>query len=75
MFFFGNSKLFNIIGGKGSDSWLAKLSRKWKASFIMFYGRCVRSAHLLPQCRVIEVLVPISRRDQPTLCTDCCNVM
>ena len=38
-FFFGNSTLFSIIGGNGSDSFLAKISRQLKASIMFFYGR------------------------------------
>jgi hypothetical protein len=36
VFFFGNTQLFSVIG---SNNWLAKLSRKLKASIVFFYGR------------------------------------
>jgi diacylglycerol O-acyltransferase 2, plant len=39
VFFFGNSKIFHIAGGSGSNSWLARLSRKLRASIVLFYGR------------------------------------
>lgn len=43
VFFFGNTKIFNIAGNSGSDSLLSKLSRKLRASIVLFYGR-----HYLP---------------------------
>jgi 1-acyl-sn-glycerol-3-phosphate acyltransferase len=43
VFFFGNTRLFNIAGASGSDSLLSKLSRKLRASIVLFYGR-----HFLP---------------------------
>lgn len=43
VFFFGNSRLFNIVGGKSSNSWLSQLSRRLRMSLIFFYGR-----HYLP---------------------------
>ena len=40
-FFFGNSKLFHLVGAgtDGADSILAKMSRTFRASIILFYGR------------------------------------
>ena len=38
-YFFGNTRLFNIAGASGSDSWLSKLSRRLRTSIIFFYGR------------------------------------
>lgn len=43
LFFFGNTKLFNIAGQSGSDTFLSRMSRKFKTSVIFFYGR-----HFLP---------------------------
>jgi 1-acyl-sn-glycerol-3-phosphate acyltransferase len=40
--FFGNSKIFDVVGNNAND-WLAKLSRKLRASIVFFYGR-----HYLP---------------------------
>lgn len=37
IFFFGNSNLFHVVGS--GNSWLAKLSRKLRASIVLFYGR------------------------------------
>jgi 2-acylglycerol O-acyltransferase 2 len=42
-FFFGNTRLFNIAGASGSDSFLSRFSRKIRASIVLFYGR-----HYLP---------------------------
>jgi len=38
-FFFGNTRLFNIAGASGSESFLSKLSRKLRTSIVVFYGR------------------------------------
>ena len=38
-FFFGNTKLFKVVGGKGTDSFISRLSRKLRTSLIFFYGR------------------------------------
>lgn len=39
-FFFGNSSILKVVGAEsGSKSWISKLSRKFKASIMMFYGR------------------------------------
>ena len=53
MYFFGNTKIFNVLGQekssesvkkeKGNEPFLSKLSRKLKASIVFFYGR-----HYLP---------------------------
>lgn len=42
-FFFGNTRLFNIAGASGSNSFLSQFSRKIRASIVLFYGR-----HYLP---------------------------
>lgn len=36
---FGNTRLFHVPGNKEGDSWLAKASRKARASIVFFYGR------------------------------------
>ena len=47
IFFFGNSRLFTVLGankeGNGAESGLAKMSRKFRASILFLYGR-----HFLP---------------------------
>lgn len=39
VFFFGNTKVFKVVGQNGTDSFLAKLSRRLRASVVLFYGR------------------------------------
>lgn len=39
-FFFGNTKIFTVVGeGAGTDSTISKLSRKMRASILLFFGR------------------------------------
>lgn len=38
-FFFGNTRLYSRVTDSGSDSWIARISRKLRASVIFFYGR------------------------------------
>eukprot|EP01034_Spumella_vulgaris_P023350 gene23350-29563_t len=38
-FFFGNTRIFHVAEKDGTDSLLAKLSRKLRASIVFFYGR------------------------------------
>ena len=40
-FFFGNSRLFHILGASSNknESWISKFSRKFRASILLFYGR------------------------------------
>ena len=68
-FFFGNSKIFKVPRSDGlNDSWLAKFSRKFRASIILFYGR-----HGLPFCPFRHPLhivsgdvVKVKQSDSPT---------
>lgn len=39
IFFFGNSRIFRVAGQAGTDSFLARISRKLRASVVIFYGR------------------------------------
>lgn len=39
VFFFGNTRIFSVVGGQNQDSWVARLSRKLRASIFFFYGR------------------------------------
>ena len=39
IFFFGNTKIFKVLGQNSSESFLAKMSRKLRASVVLFYGR------------------------------------
>ncbi|KAJ1435074.1 diacylglycerol acyltransferase-domain-containing protein [Ochromonadaceae sp. CCMP2298] len=65
-FFFGNSKLFTIVG-KGSDSFLSKLSRKLRTSIVLFYGRNYLPVPLRHQmCMVTGDIVDVKQSEQPT---------
>jgi len=65
-FFFGNSKVFDSIGNS-QDDWLAKVSRKLRASIMFFYGR-----HYLPVPyrhpihMVTGEIVEVTQKDNPT---------
>jgi 2-acylglycerol O-acyltransferase 2 len=39
IFFFGNTRIFKIFGQNNQESFLAKISRKLRASVVLFYGR------------------------------------
>lgn len=38
-YFYGNSKIFNMVGPAGEGSWMSMLSRKLRASIVLYYGR------------------------------------
>ena len=67
VFFFGNTKLFTIAGQSGSDSFLSKLSRKFRTSTLFFYGR-----HYLPVPKrqhlhlVSGEVIIVKQNDNPT---------
>lgn len=67
LFFFGNTKLFTVAGQSGSDSFLSRISRKFKTSVIFFYGR-----HYLPVPYrhpikyVTGDIIRIKQNDNPT---------
>jgi len=68
LFFFGNTKLFKVAGQSGSDSFLSRMSRKFKTSVIFFYGR-----HFLPFCPFRHPIkfatgdvVRVEQKDDPT---------
>ena len=43
-YFYGNSKIFHRVGSDaGADSWISSLSRRLRASIVLYYGR-----HFLP---------------------------
>eukprot|EP01039_Chlorochromonas_danica_P004959 gene4959-5444_t len=66
-FFFGNTSIFDVIGAKGSESWLSKLSRRLRASLLLFYGR-----HFLPVPyrhplrMVVGKVIKVKQKDNPT---------
>lgn len=39
VFFFGNTRIFNVAGKNSSDSIMSKISRKLRASIVLFFGR------------------------------------
>jgi len=39
IFFFGNTRLFTVVGSDSTNTWLQRLSRKLRASVVFFYGR------------------------------------
>jgi hypothetical protein len=65
-FFFGNSKLFKIVG-KGTDSFLSKLSRRLRTSIVLFYGRNYLPIPLRhPMCMVSGEVVDVVQMESPT---------
>lgn len=42
-FFYGNSKIFQRVGSSGGNSWISTLSRRLRASIVLYYG-----CHFLP---------------------------
>jgi 2-acylglycerol O-acyltransferase 2 len=68
-FFFGNSRLFTIVGGSGStDSFLAKLSRSLKMSIIFFYGRFYLPIPFRrPLLMVLGKPIEVKQKDNPTI--------
>lgn len=66
-FFFGNTRLFNVAGASGSNSFLSQLSRNIRASIVLFYGRNylpVPFRH--PIKMVIGEIVEVKQNDNPT---------
>jgi len=39
VFFFGNTRIFSTVGKNSSDSFMSKISRKLRASIVLFFGR------------------------------------
>lgn len=66
-FFFGNSKLFKVLGGQGSDSWVAKLSRRLKASIFFFYGRHGLPVPIRHPLRMVTgEIISVTQTDNPS---------
>jgi 2-acylglycerol O-acyltransferase 2 len=65
VFFFGNTKLFHVVGG--ANTWLATLSRKLKASIMFFYGRNYLPVPYRHPIRMISgEIVEVKQNDNPT---------
>ena len=74
-FFFGNSRLFHVVGGESGDgkhvSYLGKvlqsLSRSLKVSLVIFYGRHFLPVPLrVPLKMVTGNIIKITQKDNPT---------
>lgn len=77
MFFFGNTKIFNVIGQnkssesakkeRGNEPFLSKLSRKLKASIVFFYGRnYLPVPYRHPIKLVAGEAIPVVQSDNPS---------
>jgi 1-acyl-sn-glycerol-3-phosphate acyltransferase len=65
VFFFGNTKLFNVVGG--GNSWLSKISRKLKASIMFFYGRNGLPVPFRRPLRMVSgEIVQVKQKENPT---------
>mmetsp|Transcript_36053 Transcript_36053/g.36740 ORF Transcript_36053/g.36740 Transcript_36053/m.36740 type:complete len:324 (+) Transcript_36053:127-1098(+) len=66
-FFFGNTRLFTVINGQGSDSWIARWSRRMRMSLCVFYGRhYLPVPYRHPLKMVTGEVVRVVQRDNPT---------
>eukprot|EP00904_Undaria_pinnatifida_P006762 jgi/Undpi1/3215/HiC_scaffold_15.g06589.m1 len=67
VYFFGNTLLHDLVGGEGADNWLCRLSRKFKASLVLFYGRFGTP---IPRRRKLKMVagrpIPVVQSDHPT---------
>jgi diacylglycerol O-acyltransferase 2, plant len=65
-YFFGNTKIFNVVG-EGKRPFLAKLSRKIRASIIFFYGRQFLTVpYRHPIHLVFGEIIEVKQNDHPT---------
>jgi len=66
-FFFGNTKLFDVVGKNGSSSWLSSISRKMRASIVLFYGRNYLPVPYRHPIRMISGrVVEVTKKDFPS---------
>jgi diacylglycerol O-acyltransferase 2, plant len=67
LFFFGNTKILTVVGGKGSDSLLSKISRQLRMSLVFFYGRWFLP---VPYRHPIHLasgeVIPVTQNSNPT---------
>jgi 2-acylglycerol O-acyltransferase 2 len=67
VFFFGNSRLFSCPGGGAGGGWLAALSRRMRASIVLFYGRWGMSVpYRHPISMVTGQVLAVTQRDSPS---------
>lgn len=56
IYYFGNSQLFDFVGGK----WISRLSRKMRTSILLFYGRFfLPIPYQHPITMVIGKIIPV----------------
>lgn len=71
-FFFGNSRLFKIVGsgtngGVGTESFLAKFSRKFRTSIMLFYGRHGLPVPVRQHLHMATGnIIPVKQNDNPS---------
>lgn len=68
VFFYGNSMLFDVPSSLvGPQSWLAAISRKFRASLIFFYGRhYLPVPYRHPLHMAFGEVIEVQQHDQPT---------
>jgi diacylglycerol O-acyltransferase 2, plant len=68
LFFFGNTRMFDILGAdKGSDSLLSRLSRRLRMSIMFFYGRnFLPVPYRIPIKMVTGDVIEIKQCDNPS---------
>lgn len=66
-FFFGNTRLFDVPGNTGSESFFSKISRKIRASIIFFYGRNFLTVPYRHPIRLVfGEPIKVTQKDEPT---------
>lgn len=66
-FFYGNSSILTAIGGKGSESFLSKLSRRLRLSVMLFHGRWYLPVPYRHPIRLVTGgVVSIEQKSSPT---------
>lgn len=67
VYFFGNTNLFHITNNNNSNSFLAKISRKIRASIVLFYGRNYLPVPLrTPITMITGKVIEIKQKDFPS---------
>ena len=56
-----------MFGGRGSDSWLSKISRRLRLSLVFFYGRWYLPVPYRHPIRMVTgEVVPVTRKQNPS---------
>ena len=67
VFFFGNTRIFSLIGKNSSDSLMSKLSRKLRASIVLFFGRQFLPVPFRHPIRMVTGrVVEVTRKEFPS---------